>query len=293
MQTVSITNELSFSRIIQGLWRVTDWNLSTPELTRFLNACMDRGVDTFDVADIYGGGLCEEQVGLALKEIPRSRYKIVSKGGICFGTNGGRNYYNTSYDYLLEACRRSVRKLNCGYLDLYLIHREDPLIHHEEAAQALLQLKADGVIREAGVSNFDPYKFRALNHYMGGTLRTNQIEWNPCCFEHFRSGMMDVLQEERVHPMIWSPLCGGALFRSQEEPYVNARAVLVPMAAEKGISVNTLVYAWILRHPVGAMPLVGSGKLSRLDEAIAALDVELSQEDWFRIYRASGQMILR
>lgn len=171
MQMIRITDELSFSRIIQGLWRVTDWNLTTRELTNFLNACIDRGVDTFDTADIYGGGLCEEQVGKALREIPRSRYKIVSKGGICLGSNGGGNYYNTSYDYLLEACRNSVRKLNCGYLDLYLIHREDPLIHHEEAARALLRLKADGCIREAGVSNFDPYKFHALNRYMGGTLR--------------------------------------------------------------------------------------------------------------------------
>lgn len=147
MQMIRITDELSFSRIIQGLWRVTDWNLTTRELTNFLNACIDRGVDTFDTADIYGGGLCEEQVGKALREIPRSRYKIISKGGICLGSNGGGNYYNTSYDYLLEACRNSVRKLNCGYLDLYLIHRE------------------------ACVSNFDPYKFHALNRYMGGTLR--------------------------------------------------------------------------------------------------------------------------
>ena len=69
--------------------------------------------------------------------------------------------------------------------------------------------------------------------------------------------------------------------------------MLKDMAEEKGISVNTLVYAWILRHPVGAMPLVGSSKLTRLDEAIAALDVELSQEDWFKIYRASGQMVVR
>ena len=291
MQTVQITKDLSFSRIIQGLWRVTDWNLTTQELTEFLNACIDRGVNTFDTADIYGGGECEVQVGKALKNIPRNSYKIVSKGGICLSDHG--NFYNTSYDYLVNACRSSVQKLNCGYLDLYLIHREDPLINHEEAARALLRLKADGLIREAGVSNFDPYKFRALNRYMGGTLRMNQIEWNPCCFEHFQSGMMDMLQEEHIHPMIWSPLCGGRLFTGEEPCYVKARKVLEEMAEEKGTCVNTLVYAWILRHPVGAMPLVGSGKLARLDEAIAALDVELTQEEWFKIYTASGQMILR
>lgn len=293
MEKVKIAEGLEFSRIIQGFWRVVDWNISTKELTEFIQGCLDRGVDTFDTADIYSCGACEEQVGRALKSVSRDRYKIVSKGGILPGTNGGPSYYDTSYQHILDTCRESIRKLNCGYLDLYLIHREDPLLNHEETARALLRLKEEGSVREIGVSNFDPHKLKTLDHFVGGQLRMNQIEWNPCCFEHFESGMMDLLQQKNIHPMIWSPLCGGKLFSDSAELYVKARTAFSAMAEKYGVSVGTMVYAWILKHPTKAMPLVGSGKLNRLDEAIAALEVDVSLEDWYQLYAASGQRVVR
>lgn len=293
MQRVEISDRVSFSRIAQGFWRVTDWKLSTRELVEFVNGCLEREVNTFDTADIYGGGECEVQLGKALAQIDRKDYKIVSKGGICIGNGHSGNYYDTSYEHILDACRKSVQKLGCEYLDLYLIHREDPMIDLEETARALEKLKADGLILEAGVSNFDPFKFNALNQYMGGTLRMNQIEWNPCCYEHFHSGMMDLLQQSGIHPMIWSPLCGGRLFSGTEEIYVNARRVAKELAEKYDTEVSSLIYAWILKHPVKAIPLVGSGNLSRLDEAVGALELEISREDWFRIYAASGQQVIR
>ena len=92
MQRVKIAEGLDFSRIIQGFWRVTDWDISTGGLVEFMEGCMERGVDTFDTADIYGLGECEVQVGKALRHFDRSSYKIVSKGGILPGTNGGASY---------------------------------------------------------------------------------------------------------------------------------------------------------------------------------------------------------
>ena len=293
MRTVKIADGMEFSRIVQGFWRVVDWNVTTRELTAFIHGCLERGVNTFDTADIYSSGECENQVGRALKGIDRSLYKIVSKGGILPGTNGGASYYDTSYEHILEACRRSVESLSCGYIDLYLIHREDPMIDHAETARALKALKAEGLIREFGVSNFDPFKFNALDHFTGGQLRMNQIEWNPCCFEHFKSGMMDLLQEKGIHPMIWSPLCGGALFSGEAPEYANARRVFSAMAEKYGVNISTMIYAWILNHPIQAMPLVGSGKLSRLDDAISALDIAVEREDWYKLYTASGQMAIR
>lgn len=78
-----------------------------------------------------------------------------------------------------------------------------------EVAEALLFLKKEGAIREAGVSNFDPFQFNAPNKAMNGTLRTNQIEVHPCCFEHFNSGMINLLLEKQVPPMIWPHFAGG------------------------------------------------------------------------------------
>ena len=92
--------------------------------------------------------------------------------------------------------------------------------------------------------------------------------------------------------MIWSPLAGGRLFTEQEGPCKKAREVIEHIAEKHGVEPAVIVYAWIMYHPVGAMPLVGSGKLDRLDLAIRALDVKLEHYEWYQIYVASGQQVL-
>lgn len=297
MQYVKLSDKVSFSRIIQGFWRLPDWKASTQETANQIQACLDRGVTTFDTAERYGFGTCEGYLGAAFKQagIARSQYQIVTKTGISWSApqDGCFGYYDTRYDRIIRSCKESIRKLGCEYLDLLLIHREDPCIDHHEVADVFRTLKREGLILEAGVSNFDPFKFNALNNLMNGGLVTNQIEWNPGCFEHFNSGMMDVLVEKRVHPMIWSPLAGGRVFTSDEEKYVRARAKILEIAQKHGVSPDTVVYAWLMYHPVGAMPICGSRNIERLDKAIAALDVRLTHMEWYEIYVASGQQVLR
>ena len=92
--------------------------------------------------------------------------------------------------------------------------------------------------------------------------------------------------------MIWSPLAGGRIFSDQEDAAcVKARAAIEEIAQRHGVSPAAIIYAWILYHPVGAVPLVGSSRLERLDQAICALDVKLEQYEWFEIYAAGGQQI--
>ena len=298
MQHIEIAPGMSFSRIIQGFWRLTgglpgDWNMTTAELVAFLGNLFEKGVTTLDTAQAYGRGTCESAMGAALREFPRSAYQIVTKTGICVNPQRRFFYYDTTYEQVTKKCRESIEKLRCDYLDLYLIHREDPMIDHHEVARAFADLKQEGLIKEAGVSNFDPFKFSALNKATGGTLRTNQIELHPCSFEHFNSGMIDLLQGEKIHPMIWSPLAGGRFATDESEPYRNVRVVCEELAQKYSVHMNTVIYAWLLNHPVGAMPLVGSSKPDRLDEALEALNLTLDREDWYRIYTASGQQVIR
>ena len=176
--------------------------------------------------------------------------------------------------------------------DLYLIHREDPCFNPWETARALKDLKKEGLVKEVGVSNFDPFKFDALNKAMKGGLVTNQIEWNPVCFEHFNSGMMDYLTARRIHPMLWSPLAGGRLFRTGDEHCEKAMEKIKEIAGRHGEEPETIVYAWLMYHPAGAMPISGSNKLARLDLAVRALEVKLEHYEWYEIYAASGQQVL-
>ncbi len=293
MEKVQLSGKLSFSRIVQGFWRLTEWNMPTEELVRLMHGCIERGVTSMDTAEIYGGGECERLLGLAFKQDSslRDQIQLVSKTGIF--RHEGAGYYNTGYKRVVQSCKESLQRLQCDYLDLYLIHREDPCFDPWETAQALQDLKKEGLILEVGVSNFDPFKFDALNTAMGGTLVTNQIEWNPLCFEHFSSGMMDVLAKLKCPPMLWSPLAGGRVFTGQDEAAQNLRQVLAPMAQAHNVSEATLIFAWLLYHPVRALPISGSRSLARLDDAIAALDVQLEHWEWYRLYTASGQMHLR
>lgn len=297
MQRIELSENLSLSRIVQGFWRLTSWDWSAKELADFMNACIDRGVTSFDTAEIYGRTLCEQQLGAAFAQDPslRNRIELVSKTGI-FGTtvNGKRfGYYDTSYDRVMQSCKESLQRLGTAHLDLYLIHREDPCFDPWETGRALLELKQAGLVREIGVSNFDPYKFDALDTAVDGQLVTNQIEWNPLCFEHFNSGMMDYLTVNRIHPMLWSPLAGGRLFKGETEQAQKAMAVISDIAERHGVEPAVIVFAWLMYHPVSAMPISGSNKLSRLDLAIAALDVKLERSEWYEIYAASGQQVIR
>lgn len=295
METVLLGKEVQLSRIIQGFWRLTSWNWLPEQLEIFMRQSIELGVTSFDTAEIYGATECEIQMGAVLKgnSALRQQMQIITKTGISKGDGGSFGYYDTRKKRILASCEESLRRLGCDYIDVYLIHREDPALDPWEVADALAELVKKGWVREVGVSNFDPFKFAALQTATGGKLVTNQIEWNPLCYEHFNSGMMDVLLKEKVHPMIWSPLAGGGIFTGESEECAKVRAVLEPMAERYGTDVATLVYAWLMYHPVKAMPICGSGNINRLQDAVNALDVKLEHIDWYKIYTASGQQKLR
>lgn len=298
MENIQLNTEVKLSRIVQGLWRLTKWNWSKDQLIEFIESCIALGVTSFDTAEIYGNYGAEEAFGVALKARPdlRSKIQIITKTGINMKSSlrpYTMGHYETRYEKIMASCKASIEKMGCGYIDVYLIHREDPLINHEEVMKALNDLKIQGLIKAYGVSNFDPFKFDALHTLSNEALVTNQIELNPVCFEHFTNGNMDYLQKVKVHPMFWSPLAGGQLFSSSEEKYVKVRKVIETIAQRHGTHADTVVYAWLLMHPVKGLPISGSSQIERLQHAVDACDLKLSHEEWYEIYTASGTQILR
>ena len=293
MKKVKLSEGLSLSAVVQGFWRLDSWKWSAEELARFMNECIDRGVTTFDTAEIYGGTLCETLMGQAFEQdrAIRNKIQLVSKTGIF--KEGGFGYYDTRYDRVKQSCEESLKRLHTDHLDLYLIHREDPCIDFESTAKALTELKQEGKIGEMGVSNFDPHKFNGLNKAVNGQLVTNQIEWNPVCFEHFNSGMMDDLTASGIHPMIWSPLAGGRMFDASDSLCAAAMKTINIIAEKHDVDPSAIIYAWIMYHPAGAVPISGSNRLDRLDTAIKALDIRLEHYEWYEIYKASGQQAIR
>lgn len=127
-----------------------------------------------------------------------------------------------------------------------------------------------------------------LQSHVSMPLVTNQIEISPYCLAHFESGNIDFLLQERIKPMAWSPLAGGQIFNPIDEKGKRLAKELALIAKELSVDgVDKVCYAWLLKHPVGILPIVGSGNINRVKSAVEALNIEMSLEQWYRIYNAS------
>ncbi|MGB3617347.1 MAG: aldo/keto reductase [Catalinimonas sp.] len=278
------------STLIWGLWRLTDWNLRPVELRRRVDHCLDRGITTFDHADIYGSYEEEEAFGRALAEAPydRAAVQFVGKCGIRMVSPQrpahGLTHYDTSAAHITRSVERSLTNLRTDYLDLLLLHRPDPLLDADEVAEAFDRLHLAGKVRHFGVSNFLPHQYDLLNHRLETPLVTNQLEFSASQHAAWYDGTLDHAQRLRYRPLAWSPLGGGALFQ-EESPLLS---VLRAVGAELGNrTADQVALAWLRRHPSHPIPILGTGRLERIDAAVAALDLELSREQWFRIWTAA------
>ena len=287
--------KLNLSRIVHGHWRLGDWNLSSQELLSLTKECFDLGITSFDHADIYGNYTCESIFGQALALDPsfRNQIQIVSKCGIKLNSDKFPErkikVYDYSFDYIMNSVNQSLKNLKTDYLDLLLLHRPSPFFDPSEAAKAFEELHKSGKVKQFGVSNFNPLQFEMLQKYGPVQLVTNQVELSPYCLEHFENGNMDFFMKEGIRPMAWSPLAGGMIFNPQNTKSERVRKALIEVSQELNLnSIDTLAYAWILKHPAQAIPIVGSGKLSRIQTAVKALEIDLSLEQWFKIYIAAN-----
>src|SRR5690606_25900368 len=174
-------------------------------------------------------------------------------------------------------------------IDLYQIHRPDWLAHPEETAAALARLRESGKVREVGVSNYSAAQFDALQRYLDFPIATHQPEWS--CLEPgpLRDGVIDQCLRERVTPLAWSPLAGGRLAQAPApgEPGGERRAaviaVLDALAAREGVPRTAVALAWLLVHPAGAIPIIGTQRPERIRECLRAFDVRLTRRDWYEL----------
>ena len=285
------TGGLSLSRVVAGMWRLHEWNLSPQQRLGLIEQCLELGVSSFDHADIYGGYGVEASFGeaLALQPSLRARMQLVSKCGIKLiapaRPDHSIQHYDTSASHILASVDNSLRQLRTDYLDLLLIHRPDPLMDFDEVAGAFDRLRQQGKVRHFGVSNFSRHQFESLNRRIA--LATNQVEFSPLYVAPMFDETFDGLQDQGVAPMIWSPLAGGRLFNSDEPAALRVRAVVQRIADELQRPFSSVVFAWIMQLPSRPVPLTGSGRIGAIAEAVQATQFSLSRSQWFEILRAA------
>ncbi len=282
---------LQLSRIVAGMWRMTEWNMAPQQRLAFIEQCLELGVSSFDHADIYGGYGVEALFGeaLALKPALRGQMQIVSKCGIKLLSPSRPEHtiqhYDTTAAHITASVEQSLRALRTDYLDLLLIHRPDPLMDFDEMAATFTRLRAEGKVRHFGVSNFSRHQFEALNRRI--PLATNQVEFSPLHLAPMFDETFDGLQDLGVPPMIWSPLGGGRLFSGGDAAGERLRACIQQVADEVRQPFASVVFAWIMQLPCKPVPLTGSGRIAAIQEAVQATQFTLSRQQWFEILRAA------
>lgn len=302
MQQILIgTSSLRSSRLAYGCWRIADqW---TPENANTegeklgkaaVLAAYEAGYTLFDHADIYGRGRAEELFGRVLRDVPgmRDRIVIASKCGIRPKDTpevGNAYRYDFSADHIIRSCEGSLRRLGIETLDLYQLHRPDYLMDPEEVATAFHSLRQSGKVKEFGVSNFAPHQWSLLQSACSMPLIANQIEISLSQLAFFENGTAEQCLEKHISPMAWSPLGGGHLGHGpqrvlgSQEQYGNPKliAVMDAVAKRQGCSRSALALAWLLKHPSGIIPIVGSTRPERIREAALSTEIRLSREDWY------------
>jgi predicted oxidoreductase len=282
---------MQLSPIVAGVWRLHEWKLDTRGLVRWISQAFELDITSFDHADIYGGYSVEAAFGEALAASPglRERMQLVTKCGIKLRSPARPSHAIKSYDcsrtHVIASVDNSLRALRTDRIDLLLIHRPDWLLDPDELAATFAELKNAGKVLHFGVSNHSPSQFALLHKRV--PLVTHQIELSPLQMGALSDGTLEQAVDLKIAPMIWSPLAGGRLMSAQDEQARRVHAVLEELGRAHGVSAATMAYAWIRRHPAKPIPITGSVRIEALRDAVASLDVQLSGDDWYRVWQAS------
>jgi predicted oxidoreductase len=301
--TSQIENAFAAQRLLLGCWR---WHgLNTPQAAALLQSAMEAGIRFFDHADIYADGGSERLFGAALKhaDIDRQQLYIQSKCGIRAG------FYDSSKAHILNSVDGILQRLDCGYLDVLLLHRPDALMQPEEIAEAFSALAESGKVRHFGVSNFRPAQIDALQRALPMRLAFNQLQFGLAHSALVDAGLQantrfdggldrdgDALahaQQQGLRIQAWSPLQFG-FFEGNflgHPDYAELNRALDELAQAYACQPGAIAIAWILRHPAGLQAVLGTSNSQRLRDLAESTRISLSREQWYGLYRAAGNRL--
>ncbi len=265
-------------------WGIWDANFKTADYQRMIEKSLELGFTTFDHADIYGDHTTEAEFGEVLKSHPelREQMEIVTKCGILRVCDNKPQHYIKAYDsskeHILQSAEDSLRQLGTDYIDVLLLHRPDFLMNPDEIGEAFELLYRSGKVRSFGVSNFTKSQIEMLSESV--PVGTHQLEISVKALQAFSDGTLDQCTKDGIVPMAWSPLGGGDL------PVALVQE-LKKWADEFGTTPQVIALAWLMQHPAGILPVIGTTKEDHLVKSKEALSIKLDRQQWYSIYQAS------
>lgn len=294
-----------YPQVISGCMRFADFDRDG--MNRYIHSAMELGINFFDHADIYGGGKSEEIFGQAMKDdssLKREDMILQSKCGIRPGI-----CYDLSKDYILTSVDNILKRLNTEYLDVLLLHRPDALVEPQEVAEAFDELEKSGKVRMFGVSNHKPMQIELLKKYVKQPLLFNQMQFsipvsnmvaNGLEVNMTSNGAIDrdgsVLDYCRLNDMTiqaWSPFqmpeWKGCFLGADE--YWQLNQEIRVLADKYQVSDMAIATAWIIRHPAKMQVIAGTTNLDRLRQIVESSNIEITREEWYKLYLTAGHML--
>jgi predicted oxidoreductase len=285
---------MNISKLIAGVMKWGSWGskFDTPAYEQIIKESIALGVTTFDHADIYGDYTTEEEFGHVLRKEPslRQQMQLITKCGIRRPCANRPQFkiksYDTSFKHIIESAETSLKNLGTDYIDIQLIHRPDFVMQADEIAKAFDQLKQQGKVLHFGVSNFTSSQVSLLNSRF--KTEVNQIQCSVLHLPPFTDGTLDQCQELGIMPMAWSPLGGGHIFgQTDDERILRIVAVAEILSGKYNTTPDVILLSWLLQHPSGIVPVLGTSKVKRIQSALQATDLHLEREEWYMLWRAS------
>jgi len=317
MKTYTLNHtDLDVSRIAYGCmgigraWGNIDAAEAQKHTAKVIDRALELGINFFDHADIYADGRSEELFGEALRGRPDLRESMViqTKCGVRFaGTPhaGAPGRYDFSYGHIVASVEGSLRRLGIGQLDILLLHRPDPLMEPDEVARAFDDLRRSGKVRHFGVSNFSASQIALLQGSLDQPLVVNQVElslphhhlinegvsFNQGRFDAMETtGLLDYCRIHGLRVQPWTPLARGRIFDpptdATERELLLAEAIAA-QAASYGAPAEAIALAWLLRHPAGLQPVIGTTDAARITRCCQADGVDMTREDWYALFNAA------
>ncbi|QHT59702.1 aldo/keto reductase [Paenibacillus lycopersici] len=311
------TRGIPASRLVLGCMRLGgDWDARNPitaehykEGQEALEAALEIGINMFDHADIYTRGKAERVFSQVMKERPSLRESIIlqSKCGIRMADEGEPARYDFSESHILRSVDGILERLGIEYLDILLLHRPDPLVDPEEVASAIGKLKSSGKVRHFGVSNMSQGQIRLLSAYADEPFIVNQLEMSllktgfvdtgvtvnqeAARANVFPEGTLEYCRLENIQLQSWGPLAQGWLsgrsLDGQSEAVVKTAKLVADYAERLHTTPEAIVLAWLMMHPAGIQPVIGTINPARIRACKDAESIKLTREDWAWLYNAS------
>ena len=268
-------------------WGKWGSQLGTNEMVALMEHCLDSGITSFDHADIYGDYTTESDFGKAFAQstIARESVQFITKCGIQMTSGRPNRVKHYQYDaaYIINSAEASLKNLQTDYLDLLLLHRPSPLMDPGEVAKAITTLQSSGKIKAFGVSNFSPSQIALLEKAI--PVSGNQVECSLLHTDPFYDGTFDdTITHERM-AMAWSPL--GGFFGETSSRTEAIKKVLETFGENYDANASQLLLAWLMKHPAGIHPVVGTTKKERLTDSVTATHIDMDLQDWFVLLEAS------